>query len=61
MLSSTTHLRDRLEKNTNYFRSKMSKVGFDILDGVHPIVPIMLYDSLWLKGWQKKCSNKESM
>ena len=54
MLSSTTHLRDRLEKNTNYFRSKMSKIGFDILDGVHPIVPIMLYDSLLAQKMAKE-------
>jgi len=54
MLSSTTHLRDRLEKNTNYFRSKMSKVGFDILDGVHPIVPVMLYDSLLAQKMAKE-------
>ena len=54
MLSSTTHLRDRLEKNTNYFRSEMSKVGFDILDGVHPIVPIMLYDSLLAQRMAKE-------
>lgn len=54
MLSSTTYLRDRLEKNTNYFRSKMSKVGFDILDGVHPIVPIMLYDSLLAQKMAKE-------
>tara|TARA_S200000501_G_scaffold291341_1_gene276540 strand:+ start:5355 stop:6527 length:1173 start_codon:yes stop_codon:yes gene_type:complete len=54
MLSSTTYLRDRLEKNTNYFRSKMSEVGFDILDGVHPIVPIMLYDSLLAQKMAKE-------
>ena len=54
MLSSTTHLRDRLEKNTKYFRSKMSKVGFDILDGIHPIVPIMLYDSLLAQRMAKE-------
>ena len=54
MLSSTTHLRDRLEKNTNYFRSKMSKVGFDILDGIHPIVPVMLYDSLLAQKMAKE-------
>ena len=54
MLSSTTHLRNELEKNTNYFRSKMSKVGFDILDGVHPIVPIMLYDSLLAQRMAKE-------
>ena len=46
MISSTTELRDRLEKNTIYFRQKMSKAGFDILPGAHPIVPIMLYDAI---------------
>ena len=45
MLSTTTELRDKLEKNTNYFRTKMAETGFDILNGIHPIVPIMLYDS----------------
>ena len=46
MISSTTILRDKLEQNTRYFREKISKVGFEILKGNHPIVPIMLYDSL---------------
>jgi len=46
MISSNTELRDRLEKNTMYFRDRMSESGFDILEGVHPIVPIMLYDSI---------------
>jgi len=45
MLSSTTELRDRLEENTRYFRSAMSAVGFDIKPGIHPIVPVMLYDA----------------
>jgi glycine C-acetyltransferase len=45
MLSSTTELRDRLEKNTRYFRSEMSRAGFDIKPGIHPIVPVMLYDA----------------
>ncbi|RCH55549.1 glycine C-acetyltransferase [Mucilaginibacter hurinus] len=45
MLSETTHLRDKLEKNTQYFRSKMTAAGFDIKPGVHPIVPVMLYDA----------------
>ncbi|MBN2356291.1 glycine C-acetyltransferase [candidate division KSB1 bacterium] len=44
MLSETTHLRDKLEKNTQYFREKMTAAGFDIKPGVHPIVPIMLYE-----------------
>ena len=45
MLSETTALRDTLEKNTQYFRSKMTAAGFDIRKGEHPIVPIMLYDA----------------
>lgn len=45
MLSSTTELRDRLEQNTQYFRSAMSQAGFDIKPGIHPIVPVMLYDA----------------
>jgi len=45
MLSSTTALRDRLEENTRYFRSAMSASGFDIKPGIHPIVPVMLYDA----------------
>ncbi|MBN4081009.1 glycine C-acetyltransferase [Caldithrix abyssi] len=46
MLSSSTELRDKLEENTNYFREKMTTVGFDIKKGIHPIVPIMLYDAV---------------
>lgn len=45
MLSETTELRDKLESNTKYFREKMTAVGFDIKPGVHPIVPVMLYDA----------------
>ena len=45
MLTETTKLRDQLEKNTKYFRKKMTAAGFDIKPGDHPIVPIMLYDA----------------
>ena len=45
MLSATTELRDKLEENTLYFRRKMDESGFNILHGVHPIVPIMLFDA----------------
>ncbi len=45
LLSSSTALRDKLEKNALYFREEMTKAGFDIIPGVHPIVPIMLYDA----------------
>ena len=45
LLSSTTDLRDTLEENTTYFRAGMSKLGFDIVPGTHPITPVMLYDA----------------
>lgn len=45
MLSETTALRDKLEKNTAYFRTRMTAAGFDIKPGEHPIVPIMLYEA----------------
>lgn len=43
-LSETTELRDRLEENTKYYRGLLTEAKFDIIDSVHPIVPIMLYD-----------------
>jgi len=45
LLSSTTELRDKLESNTEYFRTQIKSRGFDIREGIHPIVPIMLYDA----------------
>ena len=54
MLSNTTELRDKLEYNTNYFRSKMKEAGFDIKPGDHPIVPIMLYDAVLAQNFAAK-------
>lgn len=45
MLGGSTALRDKLEVNTSYFRKGMIEAGFDIVPGVHPIVPVMLYDA----------------
>ncbi|HMS97401.1 MAG TPA: glycine C-acetyltransferase [Saprospiraceae bacterium] len=45
LLSESTALRDKLEDNTQYFRKGMKAAGLDIVDGVHPIVPVMLYDA----------------
>jgi glycine C-acetyltransferase len=45
MVTDSTELRDKLEHNTMHFRQKMTEAGFDITPGVHPIVPIMLYDA----------------
>lgn len=46
MLAKSTDLRDKLETNTHYFRTRMTEAGFDIKPGEHPIVPIMLYDAV---------------
>lgn len=46
MISETTALRDKLEENTLYFRKGMTDAGFDIKQGTHPIVPVMLYDAV---------------
>ena len=54
MLSNTTELRDKLENNTRYFRSKMTEAGFDIKPGEHPIVPIMLYDAVIAQNFAAK-------
>lgn len=54
MLTSATTLRDQLEYNTNYFRTKMTEAGFDIKPGDHPIVPIMLYDAVIAQNFAAK-------
>lgn len=45
MLEESTALRDRVHDNTAYFRARMAEAGFSIPEGVHPIVPVMLYDA----------------
>jgi glycine C-acetyltransferase len=54
MLTETTELRDKLEYNTKYFRTKMTEAGFDIKPGDHPIVPIMLYDAVLAQEFAAK-------
>ena len=44
ILSESTALRDKVHENARYFRAGMEKLGFDLLPGEHPIVPVMLYD-----------------
>ncbi|MBK7378903.1 MAG: glycine C-acetyltransferase [Ignavibacteriales bacterium] len=58
MFSSTTHLRDKLEDNTKYFREKIKAAGFNIKDGVHPIVPIMLGDAVLAQTMAAKMLEK---
>jgi glycine C-acetyltransferase len=58
MLSETTALRDKLEENTKYFRAEMTKAGFDIKPGEHPIVPIMLYEAPLAQKFAEKLLDK---
>ncbi|HEU4788064.1 MAG TPA: glycine C-acetyltransferase, partial [Flavobacterium sp.] len=54
ILTDSTHLRDKLEENTRYFRQEMIAAGFDIVPGLHPIVPIMLYDAQLAQDFARK-------
>ncbi|NCB30906.1 MAG: glycine C-acetyltransferase [Clostridia bacterium] len=45
MLSASTALRDKVHENTRYFRTGLAKLGFDVPESTHPIVPVMLYDA----------------
>jgi len=54
MLTETTELRDKLERNTIHFRTKITAAGFDIKPGEHPIVPIMLYDAVVAQNFAAK-------
>jgi glycine C-acetyltransferase len=54
LLTNSNHLRDKLAENTQYFRSQMTTAGFDITEGMHPIVPIMLYEAELAQEFAKK-------
>lgn len=45
MLNESTALRDKVHENTRYFREQLGKLGFDVPESTHPIVPVMLYDA----------------
>jgi len=45
LLTESTALRDKVHENARYFRAEMEKIGFELLPGEHPIVPVMLYDA----------------
>jgi glycine C-acetyltransferase len=54
ILNQSTDLRDKLEENAKFFRAEMTKAGFDIVEGVHPIVPVMLYDAKLSQEFSKR-------
>jgi glycine C-acetyltransferase len=58
MLKSSTHLRDKLEENTKYFRKKISEIGLNVKEGEHPIVPIMFYDAVLARKMAEKMLEK---
>ena len=61
ILSSSTKLRDQLEKNTSYFKNKIIEAGFDIKAGNSPIIPIMLYDAALSQKFADMLWNKVFM
>ena len=58
LLDGSNLLRDKLHRNTRYFRTEMSSLGFDLLPGNHPIVPIMLYDAGIAQDFSRKLLQK---
>jgi glycine C-acetyltransferase len=58
VLSESSHLRDKLMENTKFFREEMGKLGFDILKGKHPIVPVMLGDAVLAQKMATKLLEK---
>ena len=58
IIGNSTHLRDKLEENTKYFRTKMTDAGFDIVPGDHPIVPVMLYEATLAQEFASRLLNE---
>ncbi len=58
MLTESTEYRDKVEENTKYFRKKIKELGFDIVEGEHPIVPIMLGDAVLSQKMAEKMLEK---
>jgi glycine C-acetyltransferase len=58
MLDQSTALRDKLESNTHYFRKGLQQAGFDVADGDHPIIPIMLGDAVLAQNMSKRLLEK---
>lgn len=58
MLSESTTLRDKVHENTRYFREELGKLGFDVPESTHPIVPVMLYDAKIAQEFAKRMLEK---
>ncbi len=58
MLTESTALRDKVHENTRYFREELGKLGFDVPESTHPIVPVMLYDAKVAQEFAKRMLEK---
>lgn len=58
MLQESTELRDHLEETTAYYRSQLTENGFDIIEGTHPCVPVMLYEEKLAAEFAKRMMEK---
>ena len=58
MLTESTALRDKVHENTRYFRQELGKLGFDVPESTHPIVPVMLYDAKVAQGFARRMLEK---
>ncbi len=58
MLGESTELRDHLEEITSYYRKKLVDNGFDIIEGTHPCVPVMLYDEKMTAEFARRMMEK---
>src|SRR5690625_5315274 len=58
MNRDTSNMRDKLHNSTAYFRENMTKAGFDITPGTHPIVPVMLYEAQLAQDFAEKLLEK---
>lgn len=58
LLAESTEYRDRVHENTKHFRAALTKAGFDIVPGEHPIVPIMLYDAILAQEMSRRALEK---
>ncbi|MBJ04979.1 MAG: glycine C-acetyltransferase [Flavobacteriales bacterium] len=58
LLDKSSDLRDQLNSNTRYFRSSLENLGFDVLPGEHPIIPLMLYDAKLAQEFANKLLDK---
>ena len=61
LLAEQPQLREKLHANSSFFRRGLQKLGFTLIEGEHPIIPIMVFDAQLLKAWHNRFTHKVSM